>query len=89
MTLLLVSILAVGAREPGRIETRYTFFLYPLVMALGLTGIMALVESRLGTSQAPWRSALRSGFFSLDSRRTSSPSTSLTSPPGRSTFGSA
>jgi hypothetical protein len=52
MTLLLVSILAVGARDPGRIETRYTFFLYPLVMALGLTGIMVLVESRLGTSQA-------------------------------------
>jgi hypothetical protein len=52
MTLLLLSMLAVGAREPGRIETRYTFFLYPLVMALGLTGIMVLVESRLGTSQA-------------------------------------
>jgi hypothetical protein len=51
MTLLLVLMLAVGAREPGRIETRYTFFLYPLVMALGLTGIMVLVESRIGTSQ--------------------------------------
>ncbi len=52
MTLLVVSILAVGAREPGRIETRYTFFLYPLVMALGLTGLMALVELRIGASQA-------------------------------------
>ena len=52
MTLLLVSLLAVGAREPGRIETRYTFFLYPLVMALGLTGIMVLVESLLAASQA-------------------------------------
>ncbi len=52
MTLLLISILAVGAREPGRIETRYTFFLYPLVMALGLTGIMVLVELRIATSQA-------------------------------------
>jgi hypothetical protein len=52
MTLLLVSMLAVGAREPGRIETRYTFFLYPLVMALGLSGIMVLVELRLAASQA-------------------------------------
>lgn len=51
MTLLVVLLLAVGAREPGRIETRYTFFLYPLVMALGLTGILVLVESRIGRSQ--------------------------------------
>jgi hypothetical protein len=51
-TLLLVATLAVGARGPGRIETRYTFFLYPLVMALGLTGIMVLVELRLAASQA-------------------------------------
>ena len=52
MALVLVLMLAVGAREPGRIETRYTFFLYPLVMALGFTGILVLVESWLGTSQA-------------------------------------
>jgi hypothetical protein len=52
MTLLLLSMLAVGARSPGRIETRYTFFLYPLVMALGLTGILVLVELRIATSQA-------------------------------------
>ena len=52
MALLLVLILAVGARAPGRIETRYTFFLYPLVMALGFTGILVLIESWLGPSQA-------------------------------------
>ncbi len=52
MTLLFVSMLAVGARAPGRIETRYTFFLYPLVMALGLTGIMSLLELRLARTQA-------------------------------------
>jgi hypothetical protein len=52
MALLLVLVLAVGARAPGRIETRYTFFLYPLVMALGFTGILVLIESWLGTSQA-------------------------------------
>jgi hypothetical protein len=52
ITLLPVLMLAVGSREPGRIETRYTFFLYPLVMALSLAGIIDLVESRMGASQA-------------------------------------
>jgi hypothetical protein len=52
LALLLVLMLAVGARAPGRIETRYTFVLYPLVMALGFTGILILIESWFGTSQA-------------------------------------
>jgi Dolichyl-phosphate-mannose-protein mannosyltransferase len=67
MALLLVLMLVVGARAPGRIETRYTFFLYPLVMALGLTGILALVESRLGRSQAALATGAALGllFFGL------------------------
>jgi hypothetical protein len=67
MALLLVLVLAVGVRAPGRIETRYTFFLYPLVMALGLTGILALVESRLGKSQAALAAGAALGllFFGL------------------------
>jgi hypothetical protein len=52
LALLLVLMLAVGARAPGRIETRYTFFLYPLVMTLGFTGILVLIESWAGASQA-------------------------------------
>jgi hypothetical protein len=67
MALLLVLMLAVGARAPGRIETRYTFFLYPLVMALGLTGILVLVESRLGKSQTALAAGAAFGllFFGL------------------------
>jgi len=67
MTLLLVLMLVVGARAPGRIETRYTFFLYPLVMALGLTGILALIESRFGKSQAALAAGAALGllFFGL------------------------
>jgi Dolichyl-phosphate-mannose-protein mannosyltransferase len=67
MALLLVLMLAVGARAPGRIETRYTFFLYPLVMALGLAGILGLVESRLGKSQAALAAGAALGllFFGL------------------------
>ena len=82
MTLLLVLMLAVGAREPGRIETRYTFFLYPIIMALSLTSIMVLVESRLGTSQAALAIGAALGLLSFVCRRTSSLSISLTSPPG-------
>jgi len=44
LIVLLVLILAVGARSPGRIETRYTFFLYPLVLAVSLAGLLSLVE---------------------------------------------
>ena len=67
MALLLVLMLVIGAREPGRIETRYTFFLYPLVMALGFTAILVLIESRLGTSQAALAigAALALLFFGL------------------------
>ena len=65
MTLLLVLMLAVGAREPGRIETRYTFFLYLLVMALGLTGIMVLVESRSRSIPGSTGGRRRAGSFIL------------------------
>lgn len=67
LTVLLVMMLAVGAREPGRIEERYTFFLYPLIMTLSLTAIMSLVESRMGGSQAALAAgaALSLLFFGL------------------------
>lgn len=50
LILTLVLILAVGADPPPRIETRYTFFLYPLLIALSLDGLIAAVESWLGSS---------------------------------------
>jgi len=62
-----VLMLAVGARPPGRIETRYTFFLYPLVMALSFTGITSLVKSWISRPQAALAvsAALSLLFFGL------------------------
>ncbi len=44
LIVLLVVMLAIGMTHPARIETRYTFFLYPLVAALSLTAILCLAE---------------------------------------------
>jgi hypothetical protein len=49
---LVVTILAIGARESGRIETRYTFFLYPVVIALSLRAVHLLTGGRFVTSRA-------------------------------------
>src|SRR6185437_12491961 len=49
LILTLVLILAVGAQPAPRIETRYTFFLYPLLVALSLGGLIAAIESWLGS----------------------------------------
>jgi hypothetical protein len=46
LVILLTMILAVGARQSGRIETRYTFFLYPLAIALCLRAVYVLAERR-------------------------------------------
>jgi hypothetical protein len=52
LIVLLVLMLAVGSRSPGRIETRYTFFLYPLILALCLCALMQFTEALLGRSPA-------------------------------------
>jgi hypothetical protein len=44
--LLLLMALAVGASHTPRIETRYTFFLYPTIIALAVTAVL-MVVSRL------------------------------------------
>ncbi len=54
---LLVVMLTVGMTHPGRVETRYTFFLYPLVAALSVSAILSLAEL---TIQQP-RAALAIG----------------------------
>lgn len=45
VTLLLVLMLAVGSRTYGMVETRYTFFLYPLVMALSLSAVFGSLQA--------------------------------------------
>lgn len=51
LTVLVVLLLAVGARDPGRIETRYTFFLYPLVLAIGFATVLQCVDAAMGASR--------------------------------------
>jgi hypothetical protein len=53
LVLLIVLLLAVGARSPGRVETRYTYFLYPLVMLLCFEALLRLARA-LTTGQAGW-----------------------------------
>ena len=45
--LVLLMVLAVGATQTPRIETRYTFFLYPQMIALAVTAVLMIV-GRLG-----------------------------------------
>ncbi len=42
MSLLVLMVLAVAATRTERIETRYTFFLYPLLVILAVSGSLAL-----------------------------------------------
>ena len=51
LSLLLLLVLAVGAIPTNRIETRYTFFLYPLI-------VMLLVSVVTRQRLAPWLAAL-------------------------------
>jgi hypothetical protein len=42
MSLLVLMVLAVAATHTERVETRYTFFLYPLLVILAVSGSLAL-----------------------------------------------
>jgi len=45
---LLILLLAVGAIPTDRVETRYTFFLYPLALTLSIAALAAWSEAWLG-----------------------------------------
>jgi hypothetical protein len=46
LALALVMTLAVGMTATDRIETRYTFFLYPLLIVLAVAAVLSLVRRR-------------------------------------------
>jgi len=46
LALALVMALAVGMTATDRIETRYTFFLYPLFIVLAVAAVLALIRRR-------------------------------------------
>jgi hypothetical protein len=53
LSLVLLMVLTVGATQTPRIETRYTFFLYPQMIALAVAAVLMMVR-RLGfLSRAP------------------------------------
>jgi hypothetical protein len=45
LSLIMLMALAVGATATERIETRYTFFLYPLFIVLSVAALLKLVQS--------------------------------------------
>jgi len=52
LVLLLVMAMAVGVSAPPRHETRYTFFLYPLLVVLGVTAGAMAVEKWRGQARS-------------------------------------
>ncbi len=44
LSLVIVITLMVGAKPAERIETRYTFFLYPLLIVLAVSALLMLLE---------------------------------------------
>jgi hypothetical protein len=53
MGLLLAMVLAVGATRTERIETRYTFFLYPLIIVAAATSLEILMRRLLSWRRLP------------------------------------
>jgi Dolichyl-phosphate-mannose-protein mannosyltransferase len=53
LSLTALMALAVGATATERIETRYTFFLYPLFIVLSVAALLKLVQSVNAFRQAP------------------------------------
>ena len=47
LVLLVATLLIVGARGSGRIETRYTFFVYPLILVLSARTVCLLAQERI------------------------------------------
>lgn len=52
--LLIMMLLAVGAMPTDRIETRYTFFLYPLAIVLAVSAPAILAQGRRVSRYAPF-----------------------------------
>jgi hypothetical protein len=53
LALALVMALAVGTTGTDRIETRYTFFLYPLFIVLAVAAVLSLIRSRNAVRPMP------------------------------------
>jgi hypothetical protein len=53
LALALVMTLAVGMTATDRIETRYTFFLYPLLIVLAVAAVLSLIRRRNAARPLP------------------------------------
>jgi hypothetical protein len=53
LSLVLLMVLLVGATQTPRTETRYTFFLYPLMIALAVTAVLMMVRRLRLASRVP------------------------------------
>jgi Dolichyl-phosphate-mannose-protein mannosyltransferase len=53
LSLILVMVLVVGGTPTNRIETRYTFFLYPPLIVLAVTALLMLIRRQAILRHAP------------------------------------
>jgi hypothetical protein len=60
---VLVMVMVIGAAPTPRVETRYTFFLYPLIIVLAITTIAALAQRQRMFRYAPLLAGVPLAFF--------------------------
>jgi hypothetical protein len=53
LSILVALVLAVGASATERMETRYTFFLYPLLIALAVSAVLRLMRGSTANRRVP------------------------------------
>jgi hypothetical protein len=53
LALLVMMVMVIGATPAPRVETRYSFFLYPLMIVLAVSAIAALAQRRKNIRYAP------------------------------------
>jgi hypothetical protein len=63
LSLVLVMVMVIGAAPTPRVETRYTFFLYPLIIVLAITTIAALAQRQRMFRYAPLLAGVPLAFF--------------------------
>jgi hypothetical protein len=62
LALVLGTLVCAAMSTPPRIETRYTFFLYPLVLLLGVGALWSFVAARLRSARVAGAVATASAF---------------------------
>jgi hypothetical protein len=89
LSLLVIMVFLIGAATTNRIETRYTFFLYPLLIVLTVAALLELMQRLPAPRCVPIALCAALLCCVLRQRRISSPSIWRPSTPPPSIIGSA